>query len=1019
MIFSFGDFEFDDERLRLRRAGQVLKTEAVVKRLLAALVRRAGELVTKEQLIEEVWEGRAIADNVITVAMARLRKTLSTGRGEREHVLTVYGRGYRFVGPLVTREQPEPHTFIGVGDPDRAPSPFVGRDRVIDRLEGALADARRGRGRMCVLMGEPGIGKTRAVEAFEQRLANSQVRVAWGFCREVGDTPPLSPWMRLLREVAASDLSKTPALTGLGPAVSELSNLLRPVETNATPEPMSKPLSFEGSGRHESFDVFARAFASAAAETPWVLVLDDLHRADAASLELLSYLIDEIAHSRILIIATLRHASGRRAPRPETHLPYVLGHRNCERIALDRLHEADVATYVGALIEDSDGTIAHAIYAKSEGNPFFMTELSRQLRDGDKLNPAVLSVPDIALDLIRQRVGKLEPAVSEVLAAAAVIGRTFELGLLQMVTGLDSRTLMKSLDEAIAADLVVAAPDSNTAFAFGHDLMRAVLYDALPPEEQRRWHIRAADALEKRAETGDDVPPSELAFHLHAALPESDLRKTVKYCRLAAAHAAHVVAPSDVVRYMRHALQALALMERPSARLRLGMSYVITIYGRGQPSTEYVRWIGEVLRLARELEDPVTLLRTSIMLNAYPGFKPVGGARAALESALHLLPADLVAGRAIGLAALATTAPYCYSAEQSRAMLEEATPLAYASPSRAARYVLLVTRMYVRGGPAHAAEAERDVDELAQMHRANPTQQMAIAPLYIALYTSVTALQKGDMTTVGAILERGLAKGRELRNMMCWHFERWQAMVQINSGQWSDGIATLVTQHRRAEQHSVLGTEAFCAFDRLVVFGELAERVITMDDNLRAALDYDPADPPSIWSMKVRALASAGLVEEAHAALRAVSIDALAQLPCDNQYLGTLGHLTQAALRLGALDYAAALYPLLAKYPNHFAANFSFLVEGSVPQLLGMLAIALERHGEARAHLEAGLARNEQAGFVARVAETELLLSTHLLEHGNAADRERALTLARKAQRTAVRIGMRSVARRAAGILKT
>src|SRR5262245_508441 len=100
MVFAFDGFELDEERLQLRRGSKVLKVDAPVVRLLLALVRSAGQLVLKEDLIAEVWEGRAVGDNVITVAMARLRKALQTGHRREEFINTVYGRGYRFLRPV-------------------------------------------------------------------------------------------------------------------------------------------------------------------------------------------------------------------------------------------------------------------------------------------------------------------------------------------------------------------------------------------------------------------------------------------------------------------------------------------------------------------------------------------------------------------------------------------------------------------------------------------------------------------------------------------------------------------------------------------------------------------------------------------------------------------------------------------------------------------------------------------------------------------------------------------------------
>jgi DNA-binding winged helix-turn-helix (wHTH) protein len=106
MIYAFDDFELDADQLELRRAGGIVNVDALVLRVLSVLLRGAGQLVSKEQLVAQVWGGRAVADNVITVSVARLRKALDDKRGEDERVSTVYGRGYRFVRPVTQREAP-------------------------------------------------------------------------------------------------------------------------------------------------------------------------------------------------------------------------------------------------------------------------------------------------------------------------------------------------------------------------------------------------------------------------------------------------------------------------------------------------------------------------------------------------------------------------------------------------------------------------------------------------------------------------------------------------------------------------------------------------------------------------------------------------------------------------------------------------------------------------------------------------------------------------------------------------
>jgi hypothetical protein len=166
--------------------------------------------------------------------------------------------------------------------------------------------------------------------------------------------------------------------------------------------------------------------------------------------------------------------------------------------------------------------------------------------------------------------------------------------------------------------------------------------------------------------------------------------------------------------------------------------------------------------------------------------------------------------------------------------------------------------------------------------------------------------------------------------------------------------------HRRAASEKILGTELFCAYDRSVVLGDAARMPRA---ELHGALGSDSGDPPSIWALKVRALANAGLHAEARRALYLRPAAQLALLPCDRDHLGTLGALARAAVALGARDYVHAIYPLLEPHARHFAVHVSFLCEGSVAELLGLLAHALGRRGDAVGHLEMGVAISERAGL--------------------------------------------------------
>jgi eukaryotic-like serine/threonine-protein kinase len=1006
VVYRFGAFELKVEPLELRCDGELMQVDLLVLRLLACLVRQAGQLVTKDELVAAVWERRAVADNAITVAMARLRKTLGQSAAQADLISTVYGRGYRFAA-TVTEERrnirrSEVQATLVQPLP---PTPFVGRESVLGALDLAFTDALSRHGRACLLMGEPGIGKTRAVEMFELRAAAKGAHVVWGYCREGSETPPLAPVLRTFRELRSDP--------ELGAALSDTREVLALLADQRSARPAGDAdarICLNGPSRYEGYDVLISGLKAAAATVPLVLVFDDLHRADAATLDFLRLLLDEIARSRIMLVATLRLNE---APAQE-QLPRILGHRNCERIKLERLAQHDVESYVAAVLDDPQNQLGAAVFAKSEGNPFFMVELSRQLCHTERPDRDMLSVQEVALDLIRPRVSQLDATARGLLSAAAVIGRSFELPLLQRICENEPAEIATLLDAAIEAEVVVAAPDSTTAFAFGHDLLRCALYDALSGAERRRWHIRVAEALERSIHEGVHVPPSELAYHLYAALPESNLRKTVHYCREAAAAAA-VYGNPDVVRYLRQALEALALMDNPSPRLRMELMLKSLVYARGCAHTVYTALLDRVLKLAQEQGDPWTLIRAAYMLNAHPGFQALPGMHTVLTRALSMLDEAAFEPRALGLAALGCCAPVCYDRSQAQQAVTEATNLARSSGSVLALSGALLCRLYVEGGLSYSEQHAQLYDELTGMAREH-AEMLAVVPAELALHRSVNALQRGDVAAQSIALADLEACARQLKHIeLTWHSERWRTLRSINTAANQQAIEALQRLHKRARRQGIVGHETFCAFDEQVVLAVFG-RAPTVDERTREVLTPESHDAPSIWALKIRALATAGLTQAARTALQMHSAH-ITSLPCDRDNLGTLGHLARAAVLLEARDTAATMYEVLLPWSESFAGHISYFSEGPVSQLLGMLAVLLGQQASAKQHFERALVLAQRAELGLRAAEIRLQLARCLLAEG-APQSSRAHTLVSKAYAKAEQLGARGLTREAASLLQ-
>jgi DNA-binding winged helix-turn-helix (wHTH) protein len=958
LIFVFDGFEFDVAALELYRAGAPIKADALVLRLLSVLVRHAGELVTKRDLIAHTWQNRAVSENVLAVAVARLRKTLKGSGLEHETIANVHGRGYRFLRPV--------ELTAARGSKVAPDATFVGRARVLQHLREHMRHAVAGRGSACVLIGDPGIGKTRTLEMLEQESSALGMNAAWGFCREAGDTPPLSPLARIARDVLSRHGFDGLAAK-LGPSAVELARLwpelglpVKPSASNTGFDAIAA-LSETSLAKQRSFAAIARLFEVASERQPWLFVLDDLQHADSATADFLQYWIAECTRTRIAWLASLRasDADGGKTP---PRLRGFVGHHNCELIPLAPLSEADVAGYVASTCDDADGSLGRAVYAKSEGNPFFMVELSRRLRLCDVSQAAELALPQTALALVRWRIASADSETETLLACAAVIGRSFELPLLQAASGFTIERMMASLDRAALHGVIDGVRDSKIGFSFRHALMRDVFYDALSPAERRGLHLAVATALERSAVQGLLVPPSDLAFHFYAAMPETDLRKTVRYCSDASVAAAAVYANSEGARYLQQALEALALIPNASRRLRYGLSVRRAVLLRALSSRGFERAAREALQLAHELDDGELLGHAALLYGLHPGFPALPGARAALELALERLPEDHPT-RAAVLARLVNLAPIAFDAAASDEALKLARARTHEAPM--ARYAALSAQLYTKArevGPQPSAAAMSELTALCQAY----SNVLTVSPVLMEHQRVIMALQAGDDVQAAAALARCEKRARELGHLeLLWHAERMSVLWRIDRGE--DATALLRALHQRSVEHDILGTELFCAYDRALVLGEIA----SYPD---PALALDPDDPPSIFAMKLRALVSVGAVDHARAALTRLPRANIARLPQDRDYLGTLGALTRVCLQLNETAYYAPLDAALTSAPRCFAIHVSGHCEGAVEQLQGMLSLAQGEEVRALDLLQRGLDQCRAAGLTLCAREIERTL---------------------------------------------
>jgi hypothetical protein len=267
------------------------------------------------------------------------------------------------------------------------------------------------------------------------------------------------------------------------------------------------------------------------------------------------------------------------------------------------------------------------------------------------------------------------------------------------------------------------------------------------------------------------------------------------------------------------------------------------------------------------------------------------------------------------------------------------------------------------GGPEHNARAAA---ALTSLHRLCNETELGPMPLtLIDLHCVLTGLQQGDVTKAARALERWELRHKDLEGEMRWHHERMRALVMINLDQEREGRSALVALHRRSSCCEMRGGIAlFCAYDQHMLFspGKL-------DPALQRALAPAAFDPPNIWAHKLRALETAGALDDARSALELLPAGRLRALPCDREFLGTMGALARTALRLQAQAYIRVIYERLVPYPEHFAVGLFGLCEGSVSLLLGLLAWAGGDKRRASDHFDTAVLCSDRAGFARSAAE--------------------------------------------------
>jgi class 3 adenylate cyclase/tetratricopeptide (TPR) repeat protein len=889
------------------------------------------------------------------------------------------------VGSHLLRGLSRPENVFAVVHPDLAAPPpalteraehpdrvaFVGRHAERAELEAALDRALGGQGRLVLVAGEAGIGKTRIVEELCADARAREARVAWGRCREGAGAPAYWPWRQALRGYAAGRPPEEVAAE-LGPDVTELAQLLPElagVEGARRPATELDPEM----ARFRLFDAMTSCLRSAAAGRGLVVVLDDLHWADRASLLLLGFVAGELADTRLLVVGTYRDVEVDRHHPLSGTLAELFRQPATSYLSLGGLDRGEVGRFIaGVTGADPAADLVTAVHGRTEGNPYFVGELVRLLDAERRLEAGGLAgagIPEGIRHVIGRRLNRLSDAANASLAAASVQGRDFDLDVVAQVTGLPPGEVLDALEEAMDARLVAEMAARPGRFRFAHALVRETLYDELPARERRRLHDRMGTALV--ALRGDDFEGylAELAHHFSLAARPGQAGPAVAFARQAGDRAMKVLAYEEAAGHYQRALAALDLQAGPDDAERCELVLVLAAarMAAGEPA-EARRRYQEAAELAGRMGDGERLARAAFGL----GVELTAGSVDELEVAL-LERALAVLGEADGtlrarvLGRLARALQSSPAPERRARLSQAAVAMARRLGDPATLAAVLYEGHLATWGPDNLQERLDVAAEVVQLAEAGGDRVMAVRGRGFLM---ADQLEQGDLAALAAGLEVYDRAARELDQLhFAWHVPLFRAGQALLAGRLEDAerLAGEALAIGRRAHDPVVGV-----YHMIVQVGLYWEqgRLPALEATLRRFVDRFPANLGWRATLAVL-LCEAGRSDEAREHLERLADDDFAGLPRNHLYLYHLAVLAITCHALGDRPRAARLYELLLPYPdrNVLVARLPLGTLGSASHHLGLLATTLSRWDEAAAHFEAAIqahARMAAAPLLAR-----------------------------------------------------
>lgn len=840
------------------------------------------------------------------------------------------GRELRELHEAILRQEPQlERAAVTTPASEAAGGTFVGRGRDLDQLEAALESALDARGRVALVVGEPGVGKSRLAEELIAKARAGGVTVLTGRCWEAGGAPAYWPWVQVMRTYRPGS-----------EAVLEPSEATAP---GASPE----------SARFRLFEEVVVRLTEAAREEPLLLVLDDLHAADEPSLLLLQFVTRAIRDSRLLIVCAFRDVDPTFSVPLNAAVAELTREPHVSHISLTGLSEPAVAEYV-ELVTGAPAApdSVRAIHGRTAGNPLFVEEVV-SLSEAEGGLDASLSIPPGIRSVIGRRVGRLAAGCRELLAPASVFGREFRVDALAQLCAATPAGLLDTLDEAMVERVVEEVPGAPGRLRFGHVLIRDTLYEDLTPARRLQLHRDAGAVLEDVYSADLESHLAELTHHFVIAAPAGTAHKATDYARRAGGRAVGQLAYEEAV---RHFAAALTLLTEEGERCEL-----LLMLGEAQAragDAEAAETFAEAAGLADRLGLPDQLAAAALGYGGRVFWEVTRGDDRhvrLLERAIEAVGEEDGALRVRLLARFAggPLRDSRFPGERRRALSEEALAMARRLADPASLCYALSGYLAANHSPTFAEGQAELAEELLQAAIESDDLERALEGHEAKVLAHI---EFADMDAAKAEFAAMVELEGEIRQpAQTWLTEVYYALFALLEGEFGEAERAMTAAHgagATAHPWNAAVTYGLQLYALRREQGRLDEVV----GPLRRFVDENPGYP-IFGCVLAQSLAELGELDAARDAVEAVGT-----LPFDEEVMVSSCLLTEAAAALSDTERLRQLYERILPYGDRVAVSYPEISVGAVARYLGIGATALGRLDDAERHFERASEVNERIG---------------------------------------------------------